>query len=67
MQRAKYEEAAEKFRQAGKLGYRDRRLGPLLLLCLFKGGQQAIYGAETAPVMAQAEIPIDKSQEPIIT
>ena len=42
-----YEQAADKFRQAGRLGCRDRRLGPLLLLALFKAGQQALYGPET--------------------
>ena len=52
MQRAEYEQAATKLREAGKVGLRDRRLGPLLLLCLFKAGQHAIYAAETAPVSA---------------
>ncbi len=45
-----YERAAEQLRQAGKLGCRDRRLGPLLLLSLFKAGQQAVYHEETAKV-----------------
>ena len=36
LQRGEYAMAAEKFRQAGRLGCRDRRLGPLLLLSLFK-------------------------------
>lgn len=52
--KAEYEQAGEKLRQAGKLGYRDRRLGPLLLLSLFKAGQQAIYAGETVAVTAQA-------------
>jgi tetratricopeptide (TPR) repeat protein len=52
VQRAEYEPAATKLREAGKLGFRDHRLGPLLLLCLFKAGQQAIYAGETAPVTA---------------
>jgi tetratricopeptide (TPR) repeat protein len=51
MLRGEHEQAAEKFRQAGRLGCRDRRLGPLLLLALFKAGQQAIYAGETAPVV----------------
>jgi tetratricopeptide (TPR) repeat protein len=46
----KYESSADKFRQAGRIGCRDRRLGPLLLLALFKAGQQAVYGPETARV-----------------
>lgn len=54
-----YEQAAEKFRQAGRLGYRDRRLGPLLLLALFKAGQKSIYVGETAPVRATVLAKID--------
>jgi tetratricopeptide (TPR) repeat protein len=50
LQRGEYEAAAEKFRQSGRLGCRDRQLGPLLLLALFKAGQHAIYADETAPV-----------------
>ncbi|MBL8793828.1 MAG: tetratricopeptide repeat protein [Planctomycetia bacterium] len=36
----RYEQAAEQLRLAGRLGWRDRRLGPLLALSLFKEGQQ---------------------------
>jgi tetratricopeptide (TPR) repeat protein len=43
----RFEQAAEKLRQAGKLGCRDRRLGPLLILALFRAGQQVIYGYKT--------------------
>src|SRR5439155_25843979 len=39
----KYEQAAERFREVGRLGLRDRRLGALLILALFKAGQQLIY------------------------
>jgi tetratricopeptide (TPR) repeat protein len=52
LQAGEYEQAGEKLRQAGRLGCRDRRLGPLLLLSLFKAGQHAIYANETAPVRA---------------
>jgi tetratricopeptide (TPR) repeat protein len=62
LQKAQYDIAADKLRQAGKLGYRDRRLGPLLLLALFKAGQQAIYKGETAPVPTRAE----PSMEPVV-
>ncbi len=41
-----FEQAAERFREAGKLGLRDRRLGPLIGLSLFKAGQQMLYGDE---------------------
>jgi tetratricopeptide (TPR) repeat protein len=59
--RGEYEQAGEKLRQAGRLGFRDRRLGPLLLLSLFKAGQQAIYAGETAAVSATPTT----SQEPV--
>ena len=39
----RYEQAADQFRQAGKLGWRDRNLGPLLALSLFKEGQRVFY------------------------
>jgi tetratricopeptide (TPR) repeat protein len=55
MLRGDYEQAADKLRNAGKTGYRDRRIGPLLLLTLFKAGQKAIYAGETAPVTTSAE------------
>ncbi len=64
LQQGHYEQAAEKFRQSGRLGYRDRRLGPLLLLALFKAGQQAIYAGETAPVTPREEIPSPKIEVP---
>jgi tetratricopeptide (TPR) repeat protein len=38
-----YIKAADKLREAGKLGCRDRRLGPLLSLCLVKAGQHYLY------------------------
>jgi tetratricopeptide (TPR) repeat protein len=37
-----FERAAEFYREAGKQGLRDRRLGPLLNLALFKAGQTAL-------------------------
>ena len=43
-----FEEAAERFREAGKLGLRDRRLGPLIGLSLFKAGQKLLYADEIA-------------------
>jgi hypothetical protein len=39
----RYEQAAEKIREAGRLGWRDRRLGSLLILSLVKAGQELIY------------------------
>lgn len=42
--RGEYESAAEKFREAGKLGLRERRLGGLISLALFKAGQRLLYG-----------------------
>jgi tetratricopeptide (TPR) repeat protein len=43
LQQGRFEEAAEKIRQAGRLGYRDARLGPLLTLSLVKAGQRYLY------------------------
>ncbi len=39
----RYEQAAERFREAGRLGLRDRRLGALLTLSLVKAGQRLLY------------------------
>ena len=38
----RFELAADRFRQAGKLGCRDRRLGGMLLLSLFNASRQAL-------------------------
>jgi Flp pilus assembly protein TadD len=43
MEADQYEHAAEKIREAGKLGLRDRQLGPLLTLVLVKAGQKLLY------------------------
>lgn len=37
------ETAAEQFREAGRLGWRDRRLGSLLILALARAGQQHLF------------------------
>ena len=39
----RYEQAADRFREAGKAGLRDRRLGSLLILALVKAGQRLLY------------------------
>jgi tetratricopeptide (TPR) repeat protein len=39
----RFEQAADRFREAGRLGLRDRRLGPLLTLALVKAGQRLLY------------------------
>jgi tetratricopeptide (TPR) repeat protein len=44
LETGKYESAAEKLREAGRLGWRDKRLGPLLGFALVKAGQQLLYG-----------------------
>lgn len=38
-----FEQAAERYREAGKSGYRDRRLGALLQTALFKAGQSLLF------------------------
>jgi uncharacterized Tic20 family protein len=42
--RGGFEAAAEKFREAGKLGLRERRLGGLITRALFKAGQRLLFG-----------------------
>jgi tetratricopeptide (TPR) repeat protein len=42
----RYEQAAERLREAGRVGWRDRRLGPLLHLALFKAGQRLYFLAQ---------------------
>jgi tetratricopeptide (TPR) repeat protein len=39
----RFEEAAERFREAGRLGLRDRRLGPLLAQALVHAGRELLY------------------------
>jgi tetratricopeptide (TPR) repeat protein len=39
-----FDQAAERFREAGKLGLRDKRLGPLITLALIRAGQKLLYG-----------------------
>jgi tetratricopeptide (TPR) repeat protein len=40
----RYEQAAERFREAGKFGLRDKRLGGLIALALVKAGQRLLFG-----------------------
>jgi hypothetical protein len=39
----RFEQAAERFLEAGKLGLRDRRLGGLITLAVVKAGQRLLY------------------------
>lgn len=43
LQDGRYEQAAERFREAGRLGLRDRRLGSWIFLALVKAGQRLLY------------------------
>ena len=43
LEQKRYEQAAERFREAGKLGLRDKRLGGLIALALVKAGQRLLY------------------------
>jgi tetratricopeptide (TPR) repeat protein len=45
-QDGRHEQAAERFREAGRLGMRDRQLGASLVLSLIKAGQQLLYAKE---------------------
>jgi tetratricopeptide (TPR) repeat protein len=42
----RFEPAADRFREASRLGLRDRRLGSLIVLALFKAGQRLLYSEE---------------------
>jgi tetratricopeptide (TPR) repeat protein len=42
-EKGRYEMAAERFREAGKFGLRDKRLGSLLTLALVKAGQRLLF------------------------
>jgi tetratricopeptide (TPR) repeat protein len=42
----RFEQAAGRFREAGKLGHRDARLGSLLSLALLRAGQELLYRGE---------------------
>jgi tetratricopeptide (TPR) repeat protein len=42
-QAERFEQAADRFREAGKLGLRERRLGPLMTLALVRAGQRLLY------------------------
>jgi tetratricopeptide (TPR) repeat protein len=43
LQTSKFEQAADRFREAAKLGLRDKRLGGLITLALVKAGQRLLY------------------------
>jgi tetratricopeptide (TPR) repeat protein len=43
LQEERFEQAADRFREAGKLGLRDRRLGGLITLAMVKAGQRLLY------------------------
>jgi len=42
-EQGRYEQAADRIREAGKLGLRDKRLGSLLTLALVKAGQKLLF------------------------
>jgi tetratricopeptide (TPR) repeat protein len=43
LEKQKFEQAADRFREAGKLGLRDTRLGGLLTMALIKAGQRLLF------------------------
>jgi tetratricopeptide (TPR) repeat protein len=43
LEEGRFGRAAERFREAGRLGLRDRRLGPLTTLALVKAGQERLH------------------------
>src|SRR5262249_17534794 len=59
----RFEDASERFREAGNLGFRDRRLGPLLALSLFKAGQRLLYQENANGCASMAAGPVARLQE----
>jgi tetratricopeptide (TPR) repeat protein len=53
--KGRFEMAAERFREAGKMGLRDKRLGSLLTLALVKAGQRLLFDSAVNGHQAQAE------------
>jgi tetratricopeptide (TPR) repeat protein len=55
MQEKRFEQAAERFREAGRLGLRDKRLGGMITLALVKAGQRLLFqqAAPTSEVRGQ--------------
>jgi tetratricopeptide (TPR) repeat protein len=53
-EKARYEQAAERFREAMKLGLRDRRLQGLLTLSLVRAGQRLLFDQPAAKKAAPA-------------
>jgi tetratricopeptide (TPR) repeat protein len=48
LQEHRHEQAADRFREAGKLGLRDKRLGGLITLALVQAGQRLLYEQTTS-------------------
>jgi hypothetical protein len=44
LEKQRFDQAADRFREAGKLGLKDKRLGNLLTLALIKAGQKLLFG-----------------------
>lgn len=63
-QGGRFEEAAEKLRTAGRLGWRERRLGALLVLALFRAGQEKIYPGLVRGEAAASSSPAAPFQDP---
>jgi tetratricopeptide (TPR) repeat protein len=58
-QAGRFEQAAERFREATRLELTDPRLGPLLTLALVKAGQHKLYARAAAPRGAATVAPGD--------
>jgi tetratricopeptide (TPR) repeat protein len=56
-QAGQFDQAAERLREARRLGHRDPRLGALLTLALVKAGQQHLYRNGAIPTGAAGEPP----------
>ena len=43
LKEGRYEQAAERFKEAGKLGLREKSLGSLITLALVRAGQKLLF------------------------
>jgi tetratricopeptide (TPR) repeat protein len=53
LEEQRYEQAAERFREAGKFGLRDKRLGGLIALALVKAGQRLLFSSQESVLRRQ--------------
>jgi tetratricopeptide (TPR) repeat protein len=64
LETGRFEQAADRFREAGRLGLRDRRLGGLITLALVQAGQRLLYDLHKPEAAARATPARSASEAP---